>query len=665
MPWTAAGQPCASSSSTSTDSPATCQRGAPRGKALTYGPCVRGVVASTRVASTPVLGLLLALLAWRDVSFAPLPGLDPSWHAALHMAAHHRLPFGDGLIFTFGPLGFLTQPVVYYASTGLLSALYGFALQTAFCASLVSVLRRTVALPAVVMVTFVLAAAGREVKAAELVVVVVVVVAIDLLRGDHSPRAERVLVAVAGVVAGTHLLVKFNTGIIVTVVAAVTAWFVGRRAWRSEGELLGGAAVSLLAGWVVTGNAIGDLMPFVDGSFEVASGYSEILGIELGERAAFYPAAVLVTTLAVGLGWAASRSWPWGRRLGLGLVGAVWLFAALKHGFVRHDEHDIVFFGQAALVGAALAGVAAASLTGIRRWLPAGAGLVMLATYFLAADIGVGSVLNPMTSLRRAGDDAVTFAVPGRSSRAIEAARQDLRQSYALEPATLALLEDRTVHIRPWEAQVAWAYPELRWRPVPVFQEYSAYTADLDRLDAEFLAGPSAPERILTEETAIDFRNPDWESPTAVLAVVCHYQHLATQPRWQVLGRVADRCGPEEPLGVVEAPLGNVVTVPDVGGRDVVVVARIRGLDDSPLYALRSALLRLPPVDVILDGTRRRRLVPRTAGNGLVVRAPAAALGFEEPFALGSANSFRIEHGGGPGLGTHLTIEFVAVPILR
>lgn len=626
---------------------------------------MRGVVASTRWASTPVLGLLLALLAWRDVSFAPVPGLDPSWHAALHMAARHRLPFGDRLVFTFGPLGFLTQPVVYYTSTGLLSALYVLGLQTAFCASLVGVLRRTVPLWVAVAVTFVLAAAGREVKAAELVVVVAVVVAIGLLRGDHSPRTERILVAVAGVVAGAHLLVKFNTGVIVALVAGVTAWFVGRRAWRSEAELLGAAAVSMLAGWVVTGNALGDLAPFVHGSLEVASGYSEIQGIELDERALFYPVAVMVTVLVVALGWAGSRRWPPGRRLALGLVGAVWLFAALKHGFVRHDEHDIVFFGEAALVGAALAGVAAASFTGVRRWLPAGAGLVMLAAYLLAAEIGGASALNPLLSLRRAGDDALTFAAPGRRSQAIEAARDELRRSYALEPATLAVLEGRTVHIRPWEAQVAWAYPELRWRPAPVFQEYSAYTADLDRLDAQFLSGPSAPERILTEEKAVDFRNPDWESPAAVLATACHYQHLAVQPRWQVLGRVADRCGPEQPLAVVEARVGDIVTVPDVGGRDVVVVARIRGLEDSPLYAVRAALLRVPPVHVTLDGSRRHRLVPGTAANGLVVRAPTAALGFAEPFALGSAQSFRVEHGGGPGLGTHLTIEFVAVPVLR
>lgn len=612
----------------------------------------------------PVLAFVLAILTWRDVSFAPIAGLDPSWHAALHMAARHRLPF-DGLVFTFGPLGFLTQPVVYYASTGLLSGLYVLGLQTALCASLVSVLRRTVGLPVAVVATFVLAGTGRELKAAEVVVVVVVLVTFGLLRGDHSARTEGLLVAASGVVAGTHLLVKFNTGAIVMGVAMVAAWFVGRRAWRSEAVLLGAALGSVLTGWLVTGNRLGDLVPFVDRSLQVASGYSETMGIELGGRGVFYPLAVIATALVVALGWVGSRTWPPGRRVGLGLVGAMWLFATLKHGFVRHDEHDIVFFGEALLVGAGLAGATLASAAGSGRWLPVVGAFTLLAAYVGAAGVGVASAVNPVPALARAGGDALTFASSARRARAVEAARADLRRSYDLAPATLAALEGRTVHVRPWEAAVAWAYPEIRWRPVPVFQEYSAYTPRLDHLNADFLRSPGAPERILTEQETVDHRNPDWESPAAMVAVVCRYRELAVQARWQVLGRVDDRCGAEEPLGVVRARVGDVVAVPDTGGRDVVVVARVRGLDRSPLYGLRSTLWRLPPVHMTLDGGRRYRLVPGTAADGLIVQAPAARLGFSQPFAPESATSFRVDHGGGIGLGSELTVEFVAIPVLN
>lgn len=624
---------------------------------------VQGGVALARRASTPAVGFLLGVLTWRAVNFTPVDSLDPSWQVALHMAAHRHLSF-DQVVFTFGPLGFLTQPVAYYPWTGLLSALYGVVLQTSLCAALVGVLRRPVGLAGAAVAAFVLVSATRQLKAAEVVVVVVVVVAFGLLRGDHTPRTERILVVVGGVVAGTHVLVKFNTGVTVAVVAGVAAWFVGRRGWRSEGTFMGAALGSMVAGWILTGNHLSDLVPFLRRSLAVASGYSESMGIELGGRAVFYPLAALATGLVIAMGWTASRGWPLPRRVALGLAGAMWLYAALKHGFVRHDEHDIVFFGEVLLVGAGLAGASAPSSAGIRKWLPAVGAVVLLVAYLMSSEIRMRTVVDPRPALRRAGSDTLTMALPGRRTRIVEKARAELRRFYGLAPSTVALLSGQTVHIRPWEASVAWAFPEIRWRPMPVFQEYSAYTADLDRINAAFIDGPRAPERILTEQITVDIRNPDWESPAAFVAVVCHYRELAAQTHWQVLGRVDDRCGPERPLGTLKAHTGDIVEVPDNVGRDELIVAHIRGLDPSPLYGLRSTLWRVPPVHVTVDGGQRYRLVPGTAADGLIVRAPAR-LGFSQPFAPDSTTTFQVTHDGGIGLGSDLTIEFVAISVVN
>jgi hypothetical protein len=50
--------------------------------------------------------------------------------------------------------------------------------------------------------------------------------------------------------------------------------------------------------------------------------------------------------------------------------------------------------------------------------------------------------------------------------------------------------------VYPQEIALAWAY-HLDWRPIPVLQSYSAYTSDLDQLDADFLTSTRAPQRIL------------------------------------------------------------------------------------------------------------------------------------------------------------------------
>jgi hypothetical protein len=626
---------------------------------------VQGGVAAARRAATPLLGLLLAVLTWRHVNFLPVDSLDPSWQAALHMAAHDRMPF-KRIVFTYGPLGYLAQPEGYYASTVVLSALYVFSVQASLCAALVSVLRRTVGLPVAAVATFLLVALAHTLGVVNAVVVVVFVAAFGLLRGDHTAGTQAVLVAAGGVVAGSHLLIKLNTGVTVFVVGAVTAFLLDRRPWRLGTIFLLATLGALLGGWLVTGNAVDDLVPFFQRSWEVASGYSEAMTVETGERVIFYPVAAVAVVIVVGLAWRASHEWPPHRRVGLALAGGMWLFAAFKLGFVRHDSHDVEFFGEVLLVGGVLAGAVTAWRTGRRNAIPAVAMIALVTAHLMASGVDALAGVNPVAEVARAGEDVSVLASRAERAGAVQRARTNLRSRYyRLTPSIVRLVRGHTVHIRPWEAGIGWAYPEFRWHPVPVFQEYSAYTADLDDIDAAFYRSPDAPERILTTPLAIDIRNPDWESPAAMVAIVCHYRELLADHPWQVLGRVANRCGNERSLGVVKARVGETVSVPDTGNRNELVVARIKGLDYSMLYGLRTTLWRAPEVHVRLDGGRRNRLVPGTAANGLIVRAPRERLGFSQPFAPDSANLFRVEREGGIGLNEDLTIEFVAIPVLN
>jgi hypothetical protein len=301
----------------------------------------------------------------------------------------------------------------------------------------------------------------------------------------------------------------------------------------------------------------------------------------------------------------------------------------------------------------------------VRRGL-AGAATVGLVVALLAASkLAVPTIVNPGPALGRLGGDLPILVSPAKAKREIAKGRANLqRRYYALSPAILAALRGHTVHIHPWEAGIAWAYPEIRWDPLPVFQEYTAYTADLDHLNADYLSGPKAPERILTQEISIDIRNPDWESPAVVVALACHYRQVVAEAKWQVLERVPNRCGTPATLAVVKARTGDNVAVPDTTGRDVLVVARISGLDRSLFYRLRSTLWRAAQVHVTLSGRRRWRAVPGTVADGLVVRS-TDRLGFSQPFAPESATFLRVNQPDGFGLSSHLSIEFVAIPVLN
>ena len=72
-----------------------------------------GERATGRLAATEILAVLaffITALSWPFPNRAPTTGLDPSWHIALHLAASMDLRQGVDMVFTYGPLGFLSIP---------------------------------------------------------------------------------------------------------------------------------------------------------------------------------------------------------------------------------------------------------------------------------------------------------------------------------------------------------------------------------------------------------------------------------------------------------------------------------------------------------------------------------------------------------------------------
>ena len=208
----------------------------------------------------------------------------------------------------------------------------------------------------------------------------------------------------------------------------------------------------------------------------------------------------------------ATRGWPRAPRAGALLALALFAFGWYKGGFVHHDGHSLHFF-------AAMSGRGTGLLDGAPRADPEPAHGRRALTAFAIAGLGtnlfhVSDLIRPDLSRRDFQDDVRTVALHGSSY--IADARADLRRSYGFDRPTLALVRGHTVHFDPQEASAAWAYPELHWRPLPVFQTPFAFDRRLDVLNADFLASKRAPERILRSDEGLQ----PFESPTAFFADV-------------------------------------------------------------------------------------------------------------------------------------------------
>jgi hypothetical protein len=222
------------------------------------------------------------------------------------------------------------------------------------------------------------------------------------------------------------------------------------------------------------------------------------------------------------------------------------------------------------------------------------------------------------------------------------------------------------VHVDPYEASVAWALG-LDWKPLPVFQDYLAFTSTLDAKNADALRSQAGPELILRrlDPNAIDSRLAAFNPPAANVQTLCNYKPELVRGEWMLLHKSPDRCGAEQPLGETKSRFGKVIQVPSAPPGSL-VTASIHGVGVAGLERVRAQLFRAKPRFITLvpaagsttSGTFR--LVPGTAGDGLIMSAPNDA-DYPAPFTVApGAGAFIVTS---PGLQGPIQVDFHSIPI--
>lgn len=574
-----------------------------------------------RLRSTWLLGPLVALLGWRVGMNPPTVGLDVSWNAGLTMAIRGGLESGSDIVFSYGPLGFLQGQSIWYGDLALLGFAYSATLYVALCTALVWTLRRALPLLPAVLVAFLVSV----LPLLEQALVVPALICMGALGRERSERAVTLL-AIGGASFGAlEALVKLSTGPLVAVFFLIALIGLRARWWQVAG-FLALFGIEVLALWLIAGQSLAGIPDFLRNTLEVVSGYSEAMPRLVDVPAWQVDVATLAAAIgAIGLVVAAARGGVYpnerARWAGAALIGVA-AFATYKQGVVRADAgHLSLFFSTVCVLWIAIPWTRA-------RWHWLLAGVVAIGIAGIPVRPPGPTGLNVVSNLEFARDQARTLLSASRRAELRDAGRESMKGVYRLEPGALAALRGHSVAVDPWEIAAVWAYG-LDWSPLPVIQNYSAYTARLDRLNAAAVESPQGPERILRENPAlvypefptrsIDNRFPGWDPPAQARAILCHFAPLHTTDRWQVLGRVPNRCTRPQPIGSVEAASGETVRVP-APGRGEVVFARIEGVEVGGLERLLSVFLRARTRHAIVNGTRSYRLVPGTAADGLLLR---------------------------------------------
>lgn len=581
------------------------------------------------LSSSWTLGVIAALVSWRLRFTVPFGGLDSSWWAGLYMATHRGLDFGTQIVFPFGPLGFLRHPWLWFGDLAALSFVYLSVLHAALAVSLVWALRRTLNPAASFLLACLILIVAASIDVAVALTAVWCLVALS----PEPPRFASRLVVFGGAALGAiETLTLLRSGPLILAMCAIA--ILGQRNWRRElPTFVACSVLGVLAAWLAAGQSLGTLPDFIRTAPENLSGYSEVMGTPASSG--LYLPVIVAVGVALVVGAAIGAS-PGRQRVAAAAVIGLASFLLYKEAVVRAEPgHRSIFFATAVALGAGIAFR--------RQRVVAVSSVAVLACLAVAFPFTPHSRpdFNPLTHLRLARDQMRILVSGKRREDTTAYARAFMTSVYGLPRSTLALLRGHTVHVDPWETGVVWAY-RLDWAPLPVYQDVTAYTSELDRLNSDALRSPTGPDRILQENTtlvapeypraAIDGRWPAWDPPAQSIAMLCNYVPLQTTPRWQVLGKVPDRCGEPEPIGSTRTRYGEAVSVPAAESGSI-VFAKIYGAGVSGLERLRTTAYRAAPRYVVVNGAAIYRLVPGTATDGLIMNSGPRA-DYPGPYAL-------------------------------
>ena len=584
--------------------------------------------------------MLITIIGWNALSPAPSPGLDPSWLAGLYMATHNGLTFGRDVAFTYGPLGFLTNPQMWEPHLAEAGFAYTMVMRLAFATAMFHSARTTFGWIGSFVATLVVVSVGLGTfGAAELGIMLIC--ASWALDARLDGRAAEAVAGIAGTAAGVELLLKVSTGLDLVAMTAVLVFCLPGPRLRLALAASGGFVVALVACWLIAGQAIASLPSYIKYGLEVTSGYSGAMEADEGGLGWQYSAVLGVLILGLWAAFVTTDGWPNRRRWGMALLWSLFWFSWFKEGFVRHD-------GTHAIWG--LDGLMAGFIA--FRWKVGkrAVGVITLAamvTVALAAQSqSLTGDLNPNASTMAFFDDLSDYTSAATQHMFEQTGRASVRASAPIERSMLSKLRGHTVAVYPIDIDLAWAY-NLNWDPIPVLQAYSAYTSGLDALDASFLASPKAPQRILFEGPGtIDGRVGPFDEGQTYRAMLCHYRVIDSVGTLEVLGRVADRCpGASRSLSVVHASWGQTIHVPRSPRGNWVEFVRIYGTGTSGLGSLGGLLFKPTVRYVEINGGAPARLVTGTASDGLPLQVPPG-LDYGGQFDLGvDANTISVTQG--------------------
>jgi hypothetical protein len=610
---------------------------------------------------TGALALLLALCCFPIAPLVASTGNDPSWHAALAMAFVDHLQWGRQINFTYGPLGFLVDPVLYFQSTALMASFFMLVVYSAFLLTLFQVLRHEVSIIWAWGLTYVVGLTIITTVPPETVLFGLCFLLAIWTSRSESHRNQMLGCIYLGVTGAIGGLVVVSVGLEAALLIAVVVLTGPDRLKRL---VLAASAfvITFLVLWLLVGGPPTGLWDYLSNGISIVGGYSAAMSEALTNPQMLKVSLQIVLVALVIAVISATFQRRDLRLLCAVLASGVLVVFIVHEGFIRADSaHQLRFFALAVLVPIVFISADRS------RSLVIGCVALVLAVTWIFGGLYLGALI-PAHRIQAVVAQFHDVIDAGIASNMIDRGQTRLRYYYAVPPSMVHAIRANSTAIEPWpgDTSLAWAYDLKQWDPEPILQQYSAYTTRLDDVDSSFFASVHAPRYLLQGvPVAINSRDPAWEPPTTELSILCRYRQIAVSAHWELLKHVTNRCGSPQFLEKWVVDKGGEVFAPfePSAPRGDIVVATFAGLGSSARFRLE-ALVLFPP-NVILNVREGSRLVATrfltgTQSDFHIISVPRSA-GFSAPFVPETITS--IQFNSLYSADGSATLSYYAIPI--
>lgn len=516
------------------------------------------------------LFVAIAFVSWSCWRFPQIAfntqALDASWQAVLSYAHRTGMQFGSDVVFTYGPLGYLSNEC-FSPDTPVarlfFEVVFGVVIATGFC-----LLAWRIAWPwrLVLLAFFIFLASPLHWDGDALYADLGLFTWGLLCFLESGPRLRVCVPALVGlaIIGG---LVKFTFLILGVFTIAPVACDL---ALRGNRRLAAGMAIEFIIGFLVFWRLLGQdflgLGLYVRTSLDVTRGYNDAMG--LAEVNMIWvllivggaTAAVLARAITFPIAGREPRRLS---RVPLLFWLCGFLFEEWKYACVRSDwDHVAAMFGIVPIMAIAMESLPA---SGKRTMQYARAGCLVCLGAGMLFVLSQSGLLAPIKCVKRAcknlADSLDTLARPVHYFREqTEAFRAEQRKNQL--PHIRAAVADSTADVFG-QIQVNAIFNELNFSPRPVCQSYAAYSRPMMELNEEFYSSSNAPDYVLFDLRSIDDRFPPLEDAFLLRDLLLNYEPLFSEAEYMLLRHKSNR---HDALTLVRegtAQLGEKVNLPD------------------------------------------------------------------------------------------------------